>query len=270
MTSLFRSSTVTGMTFNQDLSGWDVKNVKDMQFMFSFCTGFTNGGNPSISGWTTSACTDMNNMFFRASNFDYDIGNWDVSKVTNMYRMFRGATNFDNGGSPSISGWTTSACTDMSEMFFSASFDQPIGSWNVSGVTNMSGMFRTNGVFNQSLSGWNVSNVTDVSEMFYDADAFNQNIGSWNVSNVENFSEMFRSTATFNNLSSPSISGWTVTAATTAAKFTDMFNSAIAFNQDLCKWNVSGISSTPTGFDAGASSWAGSSLTRPQWGSPPC
>jgi surface protein len=134
----------------------------------------------------------------------------------------------------------------------------------------MSNMFRTNSVFNQSLSGWNVSNVTDVSGMFYDADAFNQNIGSWNVSNVENFSEMFRSTATFNNLGSPSISGWTVTAATTAAKFTDMFNSAIAFNQDLCKWNVSGIIPTPTGFDAGAISWAGSPSTRPQWGSSPC
>jgi hypothetical protein len=158
----------------------------------------------------------------------------------------------------------------MSEMFFSASFDQPIGSWNVSGVTNMSGMFRTNGVFNQSLSGWNVSNVTDVSEMFYDADAFDQNIGSWNVSNVENFLEMFRSTTAFNNGGSPSISGWTVTAATTASKFADMFNGAIAFNQNLCKWNVSGIFSTPTDFDLGAISWTGSSSTRPQWGSSPC
>jgi surface protein len=103
--------------------------------------------------------------------------------------------------------------------------------------------------------------------MFYDANAFDQNIGSWNVSNVTDFSEMFRSTAVFNNGGSPSISGWTVTAATTAAKFAEMFYGAIAFNQDLCKWNVSGISSTPTDFDLGASSWV---LNKPNWGLPPC
>lgn len=270
MTSLFRGLGPTLMVFNQDLSGWDVKNVKDMSYMFSFCTGFTNGGNPSISGWITSACTNMSNMFYGASSFNYDIGNWDVSKVTTMDRMFRNATNFDNGGSPSISGWTTSACTSMYQMFFSTSFDQPIESWNVSGVTNMSGMFRINGVFNQSLSGWNVSSVQDISEMFYGAISFDQDIGGWNVSNVTDFSQMFRSTTAFNNLGSPSISGWTVTAATTAAKFVEMFYGAIAFNQDLCKWNVIGIPPTPTGFDTGAISWAGAPSTRPQWGSPPC
>jgi surface protein len=266
MTSLFRGSSAN-MVFNQDLSVWDVSNAKFMNYMFSFCTGFTNGGNSSISGWITSACTDMSNMFNGASSFNYDIGNWDVSKVTDMYRMFRGATNFDNGGSPSISGWTTSACTDMYQMFFSTSFDQPIESWNVSGVTDMSGMFFGATSFNQPLSGWNVSSVQDISEMFYDANAFDQNIGSWNVSNVTDFSEMFRSTAVFNNGGSPSISGWTVTAATTAAKFAEMFYGAIAFNQDLCKWNVSGISSTPTDFDLGASSWV---LNKPNWGLPPC
>ncbi|NDC96353.1 hypothetical protein EB077_13690, partial [bacterium] len=65
-------------------------------------------------------------------------------------------------------------------------------------------------------------------------------------------------------------SGWTVTAATTAAKFVEMFYGAIAFNQNLCKWNVSGISSTPTDFDLGASSWTGGTSTRPKWGLPPC
>jgi surface protein len=41
--------------FNQDISKWDVSNVKDMSF-----------------------------MFYDAESFNEDISNWDVSNVTNM------------------------------------------------------------------------------------------------------------------------------------------------------------------------------------------
>jgi surface protein len=75
-----------------------------------------------------------------------------------MNTMFQGASNFNNGGSPSISGWTTSACTNMSGMFRQSSFNQPIGSWDVSNVTNMASMFLLspldNTNYNNILTGW--------------------------------------------------------------------------------------------------------------------
>ena len=45
--------------FNQDISNWDVSNVKNMNSMFFGCENF----NQDISGWDVSNVTDMRNMF---------------------------------------------------------------------------------------------------------------------------------------------------------------------------------------------------------------
>ena len=46
-------------SFNQDISNWDVSNVKDMRSMFTGCKTF----NQDISKWDVSNVTDMNYMF---------------------------------------------------------------------------------------------------------------------------------------------------------------------------------------------------------------
>jgi hypothetical protein len=45
-----------------------------------------------------------------------------------------------------------------------------------------------------------------------------------------------------------------------------MFRGAASFNQDLSRWCVTLIPSTPTWFDAGATSWT---LPKPVWGTCP-
>jgi hypothetical protein len=39
--------------------------------------------------------TNMRNMFYRATEFNIDIGHWDVSQVMEMSGIFDGAIQFD-------------------------------------------------------------------------------------------------------------------------------------------------------------------------------
>jgi len=50
------------------------------------------------------------------------------------------------------------------------------------------------------------------------------------------------------------------------SKMAWMFDKAYAFNQDLSGWCVKNITSKPTNFDYGASSWT---MPRPIWGTCP-
>tara|TARA_R110002126_G_scaffold116875_3_gene256502 strand:- start:2026 stop:4377 length:2352 start_codon:yes stop_codon:yes gene_type:complete len=201
---------VTNMTFmfgdaifNQDIGSWDVGKVQYLNSTFASNSSFNNGGSPSISGWTTSAVTNMYNTFIEATTFNQPLTNWDVSNVTTMSSMFANASafdqdigswdvsgvvgdannfqafawtflncsNFNNGGSSSISGWTfndgISDGITMEDMFRGcSSFNQPLTEWNVSAVTSMQGMFWQCAVFDQDLSNWDVSNVTKMNNMF--------------------------------------------------------------------------------------------------------
>jgi len=75
--------------------------------------------------------------------------------ITNIEELFYLATNFNQD----ISMWNVSNVTVMSYMFFTASsFNQPLDNWNVSNVTNMHSMFYNASSFNQDLSNWCVSN----------------------------------------------------------------------------------------------------------------
>ena len=93
MYQLFHNS-----NFNDDVSSWDVSNVKNMQHMFWDARDF----NRDISSWDVSKVTIMTGMFRQASAFNQDISSWDVSNVEMMASMFRDATSFNQD----LSSWT--------------------------------------------------------------------------------------------------------------------------------------------------------------------
>jgi surface protein len=201
-------STTATATYGH-ISGWDTSAVTDMSNLFNGKSSF----NDDISAWNTSNVTSMEKMFYNAYVFNQNIGGWNTANVTNMSNMFYGITPrnmgggvFNNNGSATIGNWNTANVTDMSSMFQYSSFNQPIRNWDTSRVTNMSNMFNQALTFNQYIGGWDVSNVTTMNGMFGYGYAFNQNIGGWDVSNVTDMSNMFYSALVFNQ----NISNWNV------------------------------------------------------------
>ena len=75
-------------------------NVTDMSSMFAGDVSF----NQDISAWDVSNVTDMSDMFLKADSFNQNIGGWDVSNVTDMSYMFSGADLFNQD----LSGWCVS------------------------------------------------------------------------------------------------------------------------------------------------------------------
>ena len=52
---------------------------------------YTDAFNQDISGWDVSSVTNMETMFRITNSFNQDISMWDVSNVTNFLFMFIGA-----------------------------------------------------------------------------------------------------------------------------------------------------------------------------------
>jgi surface protein len=151
--------------------------------------------------------------------------------MTDASSMFDSNSTFND---PDVALWDTSTITDMSGMFASAAFNQPLNSWNTGSVTNMSYMFASATAFNQPLNSWNTSNVTDMSYMFTGAVAFNGDISTWDTAKVTSMNNMFASAYLFNG----DISSWNVSNVTSMGS---MFGSALAFNQDISSWDVSQV-----------------------------
>jgi len=183
-------------SFNQDLGGWDMTGVTDLQNFFYETTGFNNGGSTGINNWRPSSCTRMDNMFYGATAFNQPIGDWDTSSVTTMRNMF----GKWNGG---------------------MIFNQDIGNWDVSNVTTMAYMFyRSHNqsqhypqAFNNggspSISNWNTSSLTDIEKMFWKCDPFNQPLSNWIVTGITNASNFMNDASGLSTTNYDStLSGW--------------------------------------------------------------
>ena len=109
------------VSFNQDISNWDVSSVTDMQYMFKSASAFNNGGQ-TLDWADTSSVTNMAVMFFQANTFNQDISSWNVSSVTNMSYMFNNADTFNQD----ISDWNVSGVTSCDAFSQSSGLSDPI------------------------------------------------------------------------------------------------------------------------------------------------
>jgi surface protein len=66
------------MAFNQDIGGWDVSNVTDMQAMFAYADSF----NQDISDWDVSNVTNFDWMFYGAQSFNQSLAWLDMPGMT--------------------------------------------------------------------------------------------------------------------------------------------------------------------------------------------
>ena len=235
--------------FNQDISSWDTSSVVDMERMFYNATSF----NQNLNAWDVSKVTNFKSLFLEASEFNGDITDWNTSSAVSMEAMFYGAASFNQ----SIGGWDVRNVQSFRTMFRRAlTFNQDLSEWKLNNAERLDFMFMNAKAFNQNINSWNISNVSNLEGIFWGADNYNQPLNNWNTGNVENMGSMFREAISFNQ----NISNWDVSKV---SEFTRMFYTASVFNQDLSNWCVSGVTTTPDGFDTNASSWV---LPRPNWG----
>lgn len=137
--------------FNDDISSWNVKNVKNMSYMFCGNKLF----NQPIQKWNVKNVVHMEGMFCGAKSFNQPIGIWKTINVQSMCYMMSGAD----------------------------SFNQPISEWNTSSVINLKGMFFEAYSFNQSIDKWDISKVQNINYIFNGAISFTffNILDKWNV-----------------------------------------------------------------------------------------
>ena len=76
-------------SFNQDLNGWDVSNVENMDYMFSGATSF----NQDLSKWDVSNVSSMKGMFSdvvaigNAGNYDTHDFNYTRAGFTSLINI---------------------------------------------------------------------------------------------------------------------------------------------------------------------------------------
>ncbi|MDB2490883.1 BspA family leucine-rich repeat surface protein, partial [Flavobacteriaceae bacterium] len=285
------------LSFNGDVTDWDVSTVTNMDGMFENAELF----NQNLWNWQlNSGDVSVNNMFGGATaalalgynetpSITQDSNDvWRLSDVTPP-NLFQPTTNVElqeavNGwidgtitaDSPVPSGqgsgtygvmntWDVSLITDMSYLFDGKqNFNEDVSDWDVSSVTNMGGMFAEASSFNQPLNTWDTSSVTNMEFMFYRASSFNQLLNDWNTSSVTNMRYMFSDALSFNG----DISSWDTSDVT---NMEGMFYNASSFNQDINSWNTSGVTNMYYMFEEASSfnqdigSWDVSSVTNMGW-----
>jgi surface protein len=87
--------------FNQDIGRWNVGEVVNTSWMFTYAKTF----NQDIDDWNVGKVTNMHAMFSGASAFNQDIGSWNISSLTGAEDMFysnkMSIANMDN----TLRGW---------------------------------------------------------------------------------------------------------------------------------------------------------------------
>ena len=125
-----------------DVSMLDTSAVKNMGYMFSYCTKLTS---LDLSTFDTSNVEDMSYMFIGCEALtSLDLSGFDTSKVQNMHMMFYNCKALT---SLNLSGLDTSEVTDMYNLFYgcSALTTLDLSSFDMTNVTATNFMFGNGG-----------------------------------------------------------------------------------------------------------------------------
>ena len=90
------------MSFNQDVSSWNVSGATYFMSMFRSCTGF----NQPIGNWTTTSIFNASSMLRGCSGFDQDLSNWNVSSLRYASNMMKDCTLSTTNYDRILSGWS--------------------------------------------------------------------------------------------------------------------------------------------------------------------
>ena len=101
MQFFFKYSMFDGaLSFNQDLSRWNVSKLENASFLFTNTHAFRQ----DISMWDTSSAVSLSGMFKSASAFDAPLNSWEVSNVVGFNSVFQRAKSFNQ----QLHGWDVS------------------------------------------------------------------------------------------------------------------------------------------------------------------
>ena len=173
-----------------DLSGFDTKNITNMESMFDQCSNLID---IDFSFFNTENVLNMKNMFLLCSNLkQIDLFYFNTKNLKKMENMFSECKNLI---SLDLSSFNTEKVSDMSGMFFFCTnlISLDLSSFNTENVVDMHDMF--NGCENLTkinLSSFKTQQVKNMSNMFSLCRNLNcLDISSFNFIRVKNFSSMF-------------------------------------------------------------------------------
>ncbi len=195
----------------------------------------------SVENWGNIHWLSMSHAFDNCANLVVNaVDAPDLTSVETLDSMFYAVISFDNSNH-SINTWNISNITDISNMFNSSNFDQPLNLWNTSNVQYMQFTFAMS-PFNQDISMWNTDGLVGMSGMFYQNTDFNQSLAYdqnhdyWNVSKVVDMSFLFSGATLFDQ----PLNSWNTSSLNIAY---DMFDGS-AYDQPLNMWNMSQVNNT--------------------------
>ena len=284
-------------SFNQDLSEWCVRGLPSEPTDFS-----TGASSWTLSKPVWGTCprnedglgeefyhifiANGNDINFPVANSNEDVRSVYVDDVQLDYvtevkgKIFNGSTIKAEFDWDNISSWSMDWIDQIVQFglnsetgnanqiksglrafyFANISNSDAIANLDVSNLTDCTSMFQgnsSNGTLD--LSGWDTSNFTDMERIFTSSQCNFVGVENWDVSNVTSMRSFASNATLFNS----DISLWDVSSV---SDFYQAFRNASSFNQDLSGWCTPLISSTPSGFDTGATAWV---LPRPVWGTCP-
>ena len=265
MASMFQEAA----TFNQNISGWNVKNVIFYDNFATVATGpvLSPGNQPSfnaVPGFIYSfnyTGTDTPNFldYLPIINANGSFTIIGIPKITTtlaknvtvqMEFTFNETPSTNDGLSfVNVNSFYSSMTTGLTIMkyyniplsrggfqFYNlpviqiTAMDTP----TILSNTRLNGFIANSG-FNSSINSWNLANISlDYSYMFWYGVAFNQDISGLNTAGVTNMDYMFNGAVAFNQ----NIGAWNTGNVTSMI---NTFFNASAFNQDLSEWNVDNV-----------------------------